>query len=354
MQGWTNHPATKMPEAGQQMADADYDDFGYLPLEALRPVQGVSSWRIWVNVTGAVMSLGLLVGFAVWSYQLAALEVTGVPVVRAIEGPMRILPKEPGGDIMQFQGLAVNDVAAEGVAAELPDRLTLAPRPVDLADEDQPGLAAGAGGAPSVSEAVAFPAGGLAQEGADLALAAKPVTESASPTTAAVDAALAEALGLEAEPTDPDLDAPALETAAAPAVDPLPLGAILTSPRPKPRPDLAATDPATDAAMNPLAETETILPPVREVDPATIPLGTRLVQFGTYDSTEKARAAWAERAGRFGDLMADKAMVLQPAESNGRSFWRLRAHGFADEAEARRFCVAFTTEELICIPVPQR
>lgn len=346
MQGWTNPPAPTMPEAGQQMTDAEYDDFGPMPPDALPLAQGASPLRVWVNLTGAVLSLGLLAGFAVWSYRLAALEVTGVPVVRAVEGAMRVLPKEPGGDIMQFQGLAVNDVAAEGVATEIPDVLTLAPRPADLTDEDQPGLADG--GSPA-SDATTFPAAGLPQDAADLALAAKPVTESASPTAAAVDAALAEALGLAPEPTDPDLADPGPATVAETVVEPLPLGAILTSPRPKPRPDLAATDPAVDAP-----QTEAILPPVREVDPTTIPLGTRLVQFGTYDSTEKARAAWAERALRFGDLMADKSMVLQPAESNGRSFWRLRAHGFADEAEARRFCVAFTTEELICIPVPQR
>ncbi len=35
------------------------------------------------------------------------------------------------------QGLAVNDIAAEGEAAPPPDRLMLAPRPVELADEDQ-------------------------------------------------------------------------------------------------------------------------------------------------------------------------------------------------------------------------
>jgi len=304
----------------------------------MRPVRTASSLQVWVHLIGAAVSVGLVIAFGIWGYRLAALEVTGVPVVRAVEGPMRIVPIDPGGEIIEFQGLAVNDVAAEGTAAEIPDRLTLAPRPVDLTEEDLPGLSAEP--VPGLSE-VSAPPDGLAPAGAtDLALAAEPQIESASPTAVAVDAALAEALGLTPEIADP-----AGEEAAAP-VDPLPLGAIVTSPRPKPRPDFAAASVAAEPAA--------VLPPVQEIDPATIALGTRLVQFGTYDSTDEARAAWAKLSGQFGDLMASKAMVLQPAESNGRSFWRLRAHGFEDEADARRFCVAFVEQNLICIPVPQR
>ena len=66
------------------------------------------------------------------------------------------------------------------------------------------------------------------------------------------------------------------------------------------------------------------------------------------------RAEWVRLQGRFGELMAEKAMVVQPAESGGRTFYRLRAHGFEDEADARRFCSAFVSENAVCIPVPQK
>jgi hypothetical protein len=52
--------------------------------------------------------------------------------------------------------------------------------------------------------------------------------------------------------------------------------------------------------------------------------------------------------------MAAKAMVVQPAESGGRTFYRLRAHGFDGEDDARRFCSAFVSENAVCIPVPQK
>jgi len=325
------------------MVDAEYDAFASPSPGILPQGRSASALLLWLHVSAAVVSLGLVAGFAVWGYRLATLEVTGVPVVRALAGPMRVLPDDPGGWVSEFQGLAVNDVAGEGVAADIPDRLTLAPRPIDLAGEDQPGLGAVPGAdlaeasiPPGTFDPVALAPDGLA----DIALAAEPKVESASPTAVAVDAALAEALGGTPGGTAGAGDA------TAPALAPLTVGEIATSPRPKPRPALLHPGAAADLA--------TPLPAIQEVDPATIPLGTRLVQFGTYNSTDEARLAWVRLADRFGDLMLGKAMVLQTTESNGRTLWRLRAHGFESEADARRFCVAFAEQGESCIPVPQR
>ena len=332
------------------MADADYDDLG--GYGEARQGLGVTPARVkaWVNLAGGIASLALVIGLGIWGYRLAVRDVTGVPVVQALEGPMRIAPADPGGEIADHQGLAVNDIAEAGVAAPPPERLTLAPRPVDLAPEDSAGLASPS--VPGLAEVAAPPSlpgeylPGTAELGAgeagagDLALAAAPPTESASPTEVAVDAALAEALGLDTVVPEPLAEtAPVVEDFA-------PEGAITLSPRPKPRPARSAASLAPAEAM--------VLPAANEIDPATIPVGTRLVQFGAYDSADEARAEWARLQGRFGDLMAAKSIVVQPAESGGRTFFRLRAHGFEDEADARRFCSAFVAQEATCIPVPQR
>jgi len=326
------------------MADADYDDLG-APDRGAVAARRAGAGRVqgWVRLGGALASLALLAGFALWGYRLAVLDVTGVPVVRALEGPMRVAPTDPGGEIIDHQGLAVNEVAAVGGVTDLPATLILAPRPVDLAEEDQAGLAPPP--VPGLAAVAALPDRPLMRdpEAAELALAAQPQLESASPTAIAVDAALAEALGLA--PARPD---PPPEAGGGAAAAIAPAGALLVSPRPVSRPlaRAATADAGAAAAVG--------LPPVTEVDPASIALGTRLVQFGAYDGTDEARAAWAQLQGRFPELMADKAMVLQPAQSGGRTFWRLRAHGFADEAEARRFCSAFVAQAATCIPVPQR
>lgn len=291
-----------------------------------------------INIAGAVTSLALVLGLGVWGYQLAVRDVRGVPVIQAMEGPMRIAPENPGGEIADHQGLAVNAVVAVGIAAPLPEKLVLAPRPVELAPEDTAGL--GAIAMPGLKEASA-PVAALRAD-ADLALAAAPPTESATPTEIAVNAALAEALG-EIPMQDPVADMAALDL----PTDPAPEGAITVSIRPKARPGARS-----DAAPAPQAAQA--LPAPNEVDPATLSPGTRLVQFGTFDTADEARVEWTRLQGRFGELMASKAMVVQPAESGGRTFYRLRAHGFEGEDDARRFCSAFVTEDAVCIPVPHK
>lgn len=326
------------------MADADHDFGGGYPQggqtqrrgtrEGLDPAKVQRS----VNLAGAVTSLALVVGLGFWGYKLAVRDVNGVPVIQALDGPMRISPVDPGGEVADNQGLAVNTVAAVGIAAPPPEKLVLAPRPVELAPEDAAGL--GATPMPGISEASA-PSTALTAE-ADLALAAAPPTESANPTEVAVDAALAEALGeIPGDAAVVD-DVPLTEDA-----EPAPEGAITVSPRPKLRPaarEAVAAAPAEAVAMA----------AANEIDPATIPPGTRLVQFGTFDTAEEARAEWVRLQGRFGELMAEKAIVVQPAESGGRTFYRLRAHGFEGEDDARRFCSAFVSENAVCIPVPQK
>jgi hypothetical protein len=89
-------------------------------------------------------------------------------------------------------------------------------------------------------------------------------------------------------------------------------------------------------------------------DLAPVEPGSRLVQLGAFDTPEQARAAWGEIARRFGPIMADKDRVLQQAEAGGRSFWRLRAGGFDDLGEARRFCAALVADQADCIPVVVR
>ncbi|MGL4234728.1 SPOR domain-containing protein [Tabrizicola sp.] len=319
------------------MADADYDFGGGLSHESqsqrygAKEAMAAEKVQRYINIAGGLASLALVIGLGFWGYKLAVRDVNGVPVIQAMDGPMRISPVDPGGEIADHQGLAVNNVAEVGTAAPSPERLVLAPRPVELTPEDTAGL--GGQLLPGLAEASA--PSDLMTADSELALAATPLTESADPTEVAVEAALAEALGT----------VPEEELATLPVEEPAPEGAITTSIRPKARPgtrtETAPVEAVAMAAPN-------------EVDPATITPGTRLVQFGTFDTAEEARAAWTRLQGRFGELMAEKGLVLQPAESGGRTFYRLRAHGFEGEDDARRFCSAFVAENMICIPVPHK
>ena len=94
------------------MADMTHQaEFG--PVGAERP-EGVSRAGMAVQVTGALLSVALLAGMGVWGYQLIVRDAHGVPVVRAMGGPMREAPESPGGELALHTGLAVNEVAAVG------------------------------------------------------------------------------------------------------------------------------------------------------------------------------------------------------------------------------------------------
>lgn len=295
-----------------------------------------------INLSGAAVSVALVIGLAVWGYQLAVRDVSGIPVVLALEGPMRIAPNNPGGTVADNQGLAVNTIAAEGIAAAPAERLVLAPRPVELSLDDAPGLSSLSAAVPDdqlddiLVDAATTPAAAAASDAVD---------------QSAIDLALAAALSEGGEiPVEP-----------APPADDLAVtdagGNIVRSPRPLARPSTLAGVPASGVAATPgeVADVQDVVSVASpEMLPEEVQVGTRLVQLGAFDSADGARAEWTRLQGNFGDLMAGKAIIVQPAESGGQTFFRLRAFGFSDEDDARRFCSALLSEDTACIPVAHR
>lgn len=310
------------------------------------------------NVTAAIVSLSLVAGVGVWGYKLLMRDVSGIPVVRAAEGEMRALPTDPGGVLAQHQGLAVNAVAAEGTAAKPADRLVLAPRDVELAPEDQPVIPEVPAEVPAeVTEVEPIaPAGtDLAETDAEIAIPA----DRDALQAASINEIIGQLTGVStsAEPMNSSItarvvQAKAVQTAPAPLaasqteVLPLATPGVAQSKRPVLRP---ASAPAVvvQAAFTPAAAT-------REIDPDAIPSGTRLAQLGAFDTAEVARAEWDRLEGRFGDYLDGKSRVVQQAQTGGRTFYRLRAMGFADLNDARRFCSALVAEDADCIPVVSR
>jgi hypothetical protein len=339
---------------------ADYLAQGQFHAPASR--RSISTLTNWI---GAALSLALIVGVTVWGYKLVMRDVNGIPVVRATEGPMRLQPETPGGSTADHLGLAVNEVAATGVAAPPPDRLILAPRPVALQQED-----VATAELMAVAQILPMPpprpeATPDAQMAGDDPLLdpmgdalIEPVAMTAPPPesmSAMVDQILAQVLAGEdiaaPETATPETASPETAAIAVPAID----GGIPQSLRPQQRPAsiqrVAASTNA--AALGALAVTATTHA-VQDVDPDTIPAGTRLVQLGAYDSPEVAKREWDRLATRFGDYLAGKSRVIQLAESGGRNFYRLRAMGFADVNDSRRFCSALVAERAECIPVSAR
>ncbi len=303
-----------------------------------------------MNVLGAVASLALVAGIGIWSYKLVMRDVSGVPVVRAAEGPMRIQPENPGGRPADHQGLAVNAVAAEGSAAAPADRLILAPRPVSLTDED-------------------LPAGELKPTKA-VHVVEEPISneEAAALRQNAVDALVAELAGEAARANDEQAEdgvqlASLVTPEEEPAIDPADFAAALPDPaiaelpgvrrslRPQTRPARrAVVTESSEAAINAAVKSAVGL----DVDPDTLSKGTRLAQLGAFESADVAKSEWARLNGQFGEYMDGKQRVIQKTSSGGRTFYRLRVLGFDDLSDSRQFCAALVAQGADCIPVAVR
>lgn len=323
------------------MAESYFDDFS----DAQSPAR-LEIVQTALKCTAALVSVSLVLGLGVWSYRLMVRDVSGVPVLLALAGPARIAPEEPGGQQAAHQGLSVNRIAALGDVAPPPQRVVLAPRPIRLANDDRPMatnpaprpidttpvvLAALRTTEPApvpvlvpVTEAETLASDKAAQS---RALAEEGGTAGAFGT--ALDAALAEALGVE--------------------------GAIIRSPRPHSRPGAGALERITSLDV-PIGNVESLsaTPTEAAIDPDNLPVGTRLVQLGAFDDEALAKAEWDRLSTRFEAYLEGRRPLIQPAESNGREFVRLRAYGFSDEGDSRRFCAALLADGANCIPVLKR
>jgi len=334
---------------GEDLYADDYD-----PQEGVEPARaqtaGRSLGRI-VNIAGAVASLTLVVGVGIWGYKLMVRDVSGVPVVRALEGPMRVAPDDPGGQPADHMGLAVNAVAAGNGASEtLPDTLTLAPRPVHLTDEDKPMEA----GNDTVVVAARNAGAAAKVRGGTVDAVVRQVTD----TTASIENVANEGVDTQVDGvTMGEESSDDLVGAHLASIDPELLLApgVKVSPRPMERPLRMAAAARVDvadalkSAQDVMATSTTV-----EVDSASLSTGTRLAQLGAYDSPDIAREEWERLFARFGDYMGGKKRVIQKASSGGRTFYRLRAMGFDDLSDARRFCSALVAENADCIPVTVR
>lgn len=318
--------------------------------EGLLQAQFISKALTWA---GAGTSVLLVVGLTIWGYKLAVRDVSGIPVVRALEGPMRIAPEDPGGTETAHKGLAVNRIAAEGEAAPPADRLVLAPRPVSLQPDD-------------------LPRAELSPVPEEATRAATVIEETPRPPEKPIEApvqvsaaiALVDELAgkpdlpeqLETAVAEPEVEAEAedaIEDLVQVALIPDDVPGVTRSLRPVPRPDtdLAALAALTAVATKAAADAGSV---PADVETASVAPGTNLVQLGAFDSPEIARAEWQRLTAKFDGLMDGKQRLVQSAVSGGRTFYRLRAVGFASISDARQFCAALTAENAGCIPVVAR
>lgn len=304
------------------------------------PVSGATRAGALVNYVGAIVSCALIVGVGVWGYKLVVRDVSGIPVVRAMAGEMRVLPTTPGGEVSVHTGLSVNEVAAVGEASAPEDSVALAPAMAGLADEDVVTLLS-----TGVEEVSAIVPSVAPEIEVKVALNATQIV--AAPLSTDDILALANQIAGRTLPLAPIADvtvvAPTLSLAGQAMVTPV----------------VAKNVPGVSVSLRPMLR-PTFTPVVAAAEVQSLvtttafALGTNLVQIGAFPKAENAATEWTRLQGRFGDVMGGKARVIQAATSGGKTFYRLRAQGFSELGDARRFCAALVAEGTDCIPVVVR
>lgn len=275
---------------------------------------GLGVIRMAMNWAIAGASLAIVGGFGYWAVSLGTRNPNEVPIIRAMEGPARVQPDDPGGEQASHQGLAVNSVQSNGSVEAPANQVALAPEPEPLSNED------------------------LAS--ADL----KPIQKPAPPL---------------ATPTNPEQQQLTLQV-EEPKKEPSPLADQLSGRI------IHDTPYSPSRSLRPFSRPQGLAAQLQNVQPASapavslsesvesVPLGTRLVQLGAYDSRNLAALEWDKLFAKHGDLLEGKKRLIQAAESGGRKFFRLRAVGFASKDESRTLCSALLARGTPCIPVTAR
>jgi len=309
------------------MQDVFHDEFGIGKSDSrLARIRG--AYLKWGGALLSLMVLGLLV---FWAYQLGTRDPREIPVIRAMDVPMRVQPADPGGTRMANQGLEVNDVLA-GNEAQSPDEVVLAPA------AETPPIEQTLSEAERLRNLILRPEAGTS--GAGVPEAAEDAVDTSLPTDAGrlqppEDTAEATEDAATAEEDPADLVASLVEQAVA---EPEPESAAPVRPVVRPR--------GFDAAPADAAPAEAA---VRD-----LPSGTRLVQLGAFESEAQAAGSWFRLQRAHEDLLGERDTVIQRAESNGRVFHRLRVLGFAAQEDQRAMCDALQARDVECIPVTVR
>lgn len=272
--------------------------YGMGPIRPQRRGFNPESRRLLLFFGGVITVVAALAGIATFTGHHHG----GIPVISADPRPYREKPADPGGlkidagESDVFSGDADNANAKLAPAAEAPD-------PSAFRSAEQPvARTSTTAGAPIVAPVASPPI--------PTATATAPVQPAAEPQGKAIVAST------QATQPMPATKPPVIQTLAKPAPAKPAVLAAATPAAPKPAP---AAPVAQSAGNN--AQTG----------------GRSMIQLAAVGSEDAAKEEWQRLLHRFPDL-ARHQPAFSHIERDGKTYWRVRATGFADAAQAHAFC----------------
>ena len=266
---------------------------------------------IWI---GLILSISIFVFLIIWGFSLNVSENAEIPVVKAKIKEARIISENPGGQIINYQGLSVNNVQEQGAAQVTAKRILLAPKPVELKEKD-------------------------------LAITEIKKTDNLDDLGNTMINQPKKTIVLKETEEDKQLTDDSNKLSAL---------ALDRSRKPWAREMLNSknTEKALEIAEVEIAEVEIAEVEITEVEitEAKIKRGTNLVQLGSYSTRKEAQEAWASFLKRNGTIFKNKKRSIQKFDSSRYPF-RLRASGFTTLNDSRDFCILLRGLIPTCLPM---
>jgi len=256
---------------------------------------------IWI---GLILSISIFAFLIIWGFSLNVSENAEIPVVKAKIKEARIISENPGGQIINYQGLSVNNVQEQGAAQVTAKRILLAPKPVELMEKD-------------------------------LAITEIKKNDNLDDLGNTMINQPKKTIVLKETEEDKQLTDDSNKLSAL---------ALDRSKKPWAREMLNSKN--TEKALE-IAEVE-----IAEVEIAEVKIkrGTNLVQLGSYSTRKEAQEAWASFLKRNGTIFKNKKRSIQKFESSRYPF-RLRASGFTTLDDSRDFCILLRGLIPTCLPM---
>ena len=264
---------------------------------------------IWI---GLILSISIFAFLIIWGFSLNVSDNAEIPVVKAKIKEARIISENPGGQIINYQGLSVNNVQEQGAAQVTAKRILLAPKPVELMEKD-------------------------------LAITEIKKNDNLDDLGNTMINQPKKTIVLKETEEDKQLTDDSNKLSAL---------ALDRSRKPWAREMLNSknTEKALEIAEVEIAEVEIA---EVEITEAKIKRGTNLVQLGSYSTRKEAQEAWASFLKRNGTIFKNKKRSIQKFESSRYPF-RLRASGFTTLDDSRDFCILLRGLIPTCLPMRAR
>ena len=261
---------------------------------------------IWI---GLILSISIFAFLIIWGFSLNVSENAEIPVVKAKIKEARIISENPGGQIINYQGLSVNNVQEQGAAQVTAKRILLAPKPVELKEKD-------------------------------LAITEIKKNDNLDDLGNTMINQPKKTIVLKETEEDKQLTDDSNKLSAL---------ALDRSRKPWAREMLNSKN--TETALE-IAEVEIAEVEITEVEitEAKIKRGTNLVQLGSYSTRKEAQEAWASFLKRNGTIFKNKKRSIQKFDSSRYPF-RLRASGFTTLDDSRDFCILLRGLIPTCLPM---